>query len=146
MTTGRINQVSASPPTPAKSSTPPSQSSRRNTQGGAPPSQKQWFALSELKSSNPAPPRGGTPQCCLHLLAHQPKHRGFKQHSMPRPVSKASPKAANFSEEKLPSEYKHTSSSCSRRCSACMQHSATKSTTHPFWGKSKRRTVTNQLI
>ena len=77
MTTGRINQVSASPPTPAKSSTPPSQSSRRNTQGGAPPSQKQWFALSELKSSNPAPPRGGTPQCCLHLLAHQPKHRGF---------------------------------------------------------------------
>ena len=79
MTTGRINQVSASPPTPAKSSTPPSQTSRRNPQGGAPPSQKQWFALSELKSSNPAPPRGGTPQCCLTFSHTDKAQRNFEK-------------------------------------------------------------------
>ena len=76
------------------------------------------------------------------------RQRGPKWSSplMPRQVSKASPKAANFTEVKLPSEYKHTSSSCLRRSSACMQHNPTKSTPHPFWGKSKRRIATNQLL
>ena len=99
------------------------------------------------RSSNPAPPRSGTPQCCLHLLAHQQSKEGPESTPlMPRPVSKASPKAANFTEVKLPSEYQHTSSSCLRRSSACMQHNPTDSTPHPFWGKSKRRNATNQLF
>ena len=37
---------------------------------------------------------------------HHEKHRGPEEHTpMPRSASKASPKAANFSKEKLPSEY-----------------------------------------
>ena len=73
MTTGRINQVSASPPTPAKSGTQPKR---------AQPSQKQWFALSESKSKASQPSAGAQTELARHtsvLLTPSrapAKHRG----------------------------------------------------------------------
>ena len=86
MTTGRINQVSASPPTPAKSGTgktvkgehPPATLRHQPAQ----PSQKQWFALSESKSKASQPSAGAQTELARHtsvLLTPSrapAKHRG----------------------------------------------------------------------